>query len=434
MIASYQPHAKEAAFHASAAKYRLLLGAWGSGKTTALIWEDLAMAFEVPGSLGVVYRATFPALRDTTKRDYLGTVPPELIAKEVKSEGREELEFINGSRTLFRCLDDFRKLGSTQFDRIAVDEAWEIDEMSFMTLAFGRLRGQRGPRRMVLATNPPDEDHFLHKFFVDAASTDTDCFHLSTYDNAAHLPEGYIARLETMPPAWRRKYLDGKWGICSDKPGVFAADFNEDLHVQDVSPLPARPIFRGWDPGFRRPCCVWVQGDLAGNVNVLHEMLGENEPIRQFARRVLDETKKEFPGARVEDYIDRAANQRSDRGPTICQILANEFGLNPSMRVLSIARGIEGIRQLLRTQKLRLRPRCRWGIKGFAGGYGMDTRAGHTDEPYKDGTYDNWFDAFRYAVMPTLLPAASAYTGQPLPRRTTPWWDGDPLPSRAARH
>src|SRR5438128_2100530 len=186
----YEPSEKQQAFHANPAKYRCVLGAWGAGKTTLLCVEDVLLAMEFPGSLGAVYRKTYPALRDTTKRDYLRHLPPELVKREIKSEGREEIEFLNGSRTLFRCLDDFRKLGSTQFDRVSIDEAWEIEEEVFRTLAYGRLRGAVGPRRLMLATNPPNIDHWLYKFFVEEAETDQErqTFHFSTYDNAEHLP------------------------------------------------------------------------------------------------------------------------------------------------------------------------------------------------------------------------------------------------------
>ena len=426
VVESYTPNRPQGLFHGSAAKYRLLLGAWGAGKTAALIWEEIALALEYPDSLGVIYRATYPALRDTTKRDFLGMIPPEIVKHEVKSEGREEIQYINGSRTLFRCLDDFRKLGSTQFDRITVDEAWEMDEQSFMTLAYGRLRGKVGPRRMVCATNPPDEDHFLHKFFVEQAAKDTECFHLSTYDNAENLPEGYIAKLEQMPRQWRRKFLEGKWGVLQKGAGVFEADFDEDIHVGDLKPIRGRQVYRAIDPGFRRPACVWMQVDAQGNASILRELLGENEPIRQFLGRVQEITAKEFPGSPVEDYVDIAANQRNDKGPTVCQIMANEFGMNPFSRKMGIERGIEGMRLLLQQRRLKFDRRCKWLVKGCLGGYAMDPKK---NEPFKDGLYDNLFDACRYVLVPVMLDARSVFEGKPLPRRLA-WWDGDPLAAR----
>lgn len=415
-VQTYVPGTTQGLFHASPARYRLLLGAWGAGKTYTLCWEDILLAMEYPGSLGVIYRATFPALRDTTKRDYLGILPPALVQREIKSEGREEIEFINGSRTMFRCLDDFRKLGSTQFDRVSVDEAWEIDDQSFKTLAYGRLRGKVGPRRMMLATNPPDEDHFLYQFFVAEAAADAAAFHLTTYDNAQYLPPGYIERLERMPPAWRRKFLLGQWGVLANGAGVFTGDFDETLHVGDCHPSRGLPVIRGWDFGFRRPACVWLQIDAQEHVTVLHELLGQDEPLRQFAGRVVAATTERFPGSVIEDFCDAAGNQRNDRGLTAVQILAREFGCRPSSRKMGIHLGVEMIRRLLHERRLRFDRGCRWCIKAMAGGYYIDR---NTDEPAKDGTYDNMMDALRYALVPSLqlvTAKPSAYVGRPLPR------------------
>lgn len=449
----YQATPGQTPFHACPARFRLLLGAWGAGKTWAAVAEDVTMAFEHPGSLGAVFRQTFPALRDTTKRDYLQFVPPELIAKEVKSEGREEIEFINGSRTVFRCLDDYKKLGSTQFDRVLVDEAEEISEQAFLTLAFGRLRGKVGPRRMVCVTNPPDEHHFLHKFFVDEAGADRAVFHMRTYDNArlctgwlvpdqehvpvrdaeearllgavpcvdptpghchVNLPRGYIENLEKMPPMWRRKYLLGQWGVVAPGAGVFAADFDEQQHVRELRAVPGVPVIRGWDFGFHRPACVWVQIDAMDRVNVLHEVLGDKEPLRQFAKRVQEISKQRFPHVTEwDDYCDVAGNQKNDRGPTAVQILVDEFGITPNFRKLGIHKTIEGIRLLLQQNLLRVDPACRWIVKGLGGGYYYDPRK--PDEPAKDGTYDHLFDALRYAVIPQLRSGRDTYDGRPLP-------------------
>src|SRR5262249_28897387 len=116
----YTPNRSQRPFHASPARYKLLLGAAGSGKTVALCMEDILEAMDYPGSQGVVFRRYYPTLRDTTKKTYLEVCPPELIAREIKSEGREEIEFINRSRTIFRVLDDYKKLGSQAFDRVKI--------------------------------------------------------------------------------------------------------------------------------------------------------------------------------------------------------------------------------------------------------------------------------------------------------------------------
>jgi hypothetical protein len=396
---TYVPNARQTEFHTAPEKYRLLLGAAGSGKSVALCVEDITLAFEYPGSTGVVMRHAYPQLRDTTKRTYLEMCPPQLIANEIKSEGREELEFVNGSRTLFRCLDDYRKLGSTAFDRISVDEAIEVEEREFMVL-IARLRGKVGPRRLMLATNPPDEDHFLFDWFVTQATADKRVIHSNTYANAANLPEDYIRALEQYPAAWREKFLHGNWGFLADGKPVFG-EYDPEKHVDTLHAVPGLPIIRGWDFGYRHPAVCFVQRTPTDHIHVLHELFGTDIELRTFAEQVVEESAKRFPRADFEDYCDIAGTQKNDRGPTSWQVL-KDYGVYANGRKLGIFQSIERLRYLLREMVggrplLQVHTTCRWLQKALAGGYHIDSK---TDSPAKDGTYDNVVDALRYAVIP----------------------------------
>jgi hypothetical protein len=419
-VGTYRPSEKQGLFHASPAKFRLLLGAWGSGKTKMLVWEDILLALEFPGSLGVVYRKTYPALRDTTKRDYITECPPEIIANIVKSEGREEIEFINGSKTLFRSLDDYKKLGSTQFDRISVDEALELTKDDFLMLSMGRLRGKVGPLRMMLATNPPNRDHWAYDFFVEHATTDTAVFHYSTHDNVEHLPAEYVARLESMPEAWKKKYVRGEWGIAVDGAAVFG-EFREAFHVTDGKAIPGVPILRGWDFGFHHPACCWVQVAPTGHVVVLHELMGKDLDLRAFGQQVIATSDRLYPYADFVDYCDAAGSQVNDRGPSATDILRREFKLHPRFRRMGIHESIERLRYLLGRLTngrplLQFDRSCVLLIDAFGGGYIMEEHPQPGKElPKKDNYYDHLVDALRYCVVGHVGTAVSPYAGKPFP-------------------
>lgn len=419
-VTTYEPNPKQALFHASPAKYRLGLGGYGSGKTTLAVWEDVLQAMEYPGSHGVIYRKTYPALRDSTLRSYLEECPSELIRKFTRTEGRECVYFPNGSRTTFRCLDDFLKLGSMQFDRITIDEAGEVGEREFRALAFGRLRGQVGPRRMMCYSNPVDDQHWLYKFFVEQAGEDTGVFHFTTYDNAANLPEGYIARLEKQTPAEQRMFLHGLWGIVAQGPAVFPT-FNEAIHVGDFRVMRGQLVRRGWDPGRIHAACVWVQNDSFGREHVLHELLGDNEDAVDFGTRVMQTHDRFFEGCPVEDYCDVAGTQRNDTGPTFVSVLRKRFGLQPHTRRVPREKSLQGIRDLLNTLGDNGVPRLRFDrrgcpklIRGMAGGCYLDE---HTGEPHRHNQYIHLVDALRYVLAPTLLPMRSQFEGRALPSR-----------------
>ena len=200
-------------------------------------------------------------------------MPPELMAlsEEIKSEGREAVILPNGSRVLFRCFDSPTKLGSYEFDWAIIDEASEFDEHIFLTF-IARLRGKVGPRRLWLATNPPDEDHWLHRFFVrdleksPSVAVDRLVIHSSTYDNAANLEPDYIRQLETYPAAWREKFLHGRWGFLMKGRPVFEG-FDPQIHMGEPVFDRTRTLVRGWDFGRRHPACVWLQTRADGGVN-----------------------------------------------------------------------------------------------------------------------------------------------------------------------
>lgn len=451
-IQTYTPGDRQRAFHESAAKFRLLLGAWGSGKSMSLIWEDIIEALEYPKSFGAIYRKTYPALRDTTKKDYLAECPPELIADIRETEGREQIEFVNGSVTIFRCLDDPKKLGSTQFDRVKLDEAWEFSFEEFRTLGFGRLRGKIGPRRLAAASNPPNRDSWMHDFFVRDANESTAIFHLSTYDNKLHLPPDYIANLERMPESWKRKFLYGEWGVLVTGTPVFQ-NFNSALHiVKEPSIIPTVPLMRGWDFGFHHPACVVLQVAPTGHAIIHWEKLGRDQDLQSFCGEVLEEHARLFPYAKFEDYCDiagafanpqglgvaspGAAKTGKDRNHSAVAVMRAEFGLFPRFRKLGIFQSIEHLRKLVGqlasgVPLLRLsKDGCPILIDAFAGGYVLDTdrteklggdgRAPgvHQELPKKDGYYDHLMDCVRYILGRPIVAAGggSAFAGRPLPR------------------
>lgn len=423
IVTTYEPTEKQNQFHRSPAKYRLALGGYGAGKSTLLIWEDILLAHEFPGSTGVIYRKTYPALRDSTLRSYLEEAPDTLIRRFVKTEGRECIEWGNGSTTAFRCLDNYLKLGSMQWDRVGIDEVGEVGEREFRALAFGRLRGKIGPRRLFCASNPVDEEHWLYKFFVDQGGPDTAVFHYSSYDNAAHLPEGYLTRLEQLTAAEQRMYLHGLWGVVADGPAVFPM-FNEALHVGDFTPIKGRTIFRGWDPGWHRPACGWWQADAQGSYVKFAELLGNGEDATDFGQKVMVLTRERFPSLPVEDYCDIAGTQRHDTGPAFVEVMRRKFGLTFHTRKLSLGKSIQGLRDLFGglnsngVPRARIDRRCPKSIRAYAGGYCFDVKTGEPKKGRGDSKYiyDHLVDADRFALAPALLPMRSRFEGRPLPK------------------
>jgi hypothetical protein len=452
-VDTYQPSDVQNAFHGDGAKFRLLLGAWRAGKSVAMIWEAILLALENPGARFCIFRKTYPSLRDTTWRDFLAECPAELIEEVKRTEGREEAILRGGTMVLARCLDDWRKLGSQSFDAVFGDEAYEFTPEDHTMLSKGRLSGKIGPRRLVYATNPPNRDHWLYRAFVLERQSNMSVHHFATLDNWSrcykrhpgigeeaadeeatetpicnrhadrlladgavghnNISDDYIAELQRMPENRRRRFLEGQWGFTATGTPVFP-EFSETRHVTVLQPERHVTVIRGWDFGYRHPCCVWVQVLPTGHVHVLDELLGTNEDIEMFSRRVKQRTMEHFGDLPVQDYCDAAGVQKNDLGFSCVQILRRN-GIVPRFRKLRIWPTVEALRDLIaRTHLgvplLRVHAECTWIREAFTGGYRLHVGNDGVETPKKDGLYDHAIDALRYGLADILHPLASAYS------------------------
>lgn len=267
-------------FHTSSAAERAAIGAFGSGKSYALVDEAIACCLEQPGVRIVVARRTIPALRDTTEAVFFDRLPNELYAAGTPSRSGghvQSFEFPNGSIVLFKSLDDWRKLMSLNLAWVFVDESSEIDEETWDALK-SRVR-QRDPtaaaqrlgftaeitrRGMAMACNPAGHNWIWRRFVNDATRKDgCDYFRSTSFDNP-YLPvdtlEGYLG----FPEAWVKRYV-----LCQfdDFAGQIYENWSYDTHVIKPYLIPKGGlIWMGMDPGSRNPTAgVWAHVDRPEN-------------------------------------------------------------------------------------------------------------------------------------------------------------------------
>lgn len=273
-----QPLPSFEAFHISNAYERALFGAFGSGKTYALIDEAIAWMLEQPGIRGCIARKTVPELRDTTEPIFMERCPSELIqASEIRRSGGhlERVVFPNGSTVLFRSLDDWNKHRSLNIGFLAIDEANEVDEETYLGMlsrvrqrditAEARKRGYSSEvtrRGVWLATNPAGHDWLFRRFVDKKKRKDGTAFFQSTSLDNPYLPMEYVEGLLAYPEQWVRRYV-----LCDfdDFAGQIYEDWNWETHVIDPSPYPPGAVFwMGMDPGTRSPTAgLWVYVDEA---------------------------------------------------------------------------------------------------------------------------------------------------------------------------
>lgn len=267
-------------FHRSSTYERMCFGAFGSGKTYAVVDEAIAWCLEQPGIRGLIARKTVPELRDTTEPIFRERLPAELwrSGEERRSGGHmESFTFPNGSQVLFRSLDDWNKHRSLNVGFIAYDEANEIDEETYMGMssrvrqrdltAESRQRGYSGEitRRGIWgATNPAGKDWLWRRFHSDSPNKaqNTQAFLSTTLDNP-YLPPEYVESLLQYPKPWIQRYV-----LCQfdDFAGRIYEDWGYSTHVipaSDIRSLAERPlVWMGMDPGTENPTAgLWCYVD-----------------------------------------------------------------------------------------------------------------------------------------------------------------------------
>lgn len=294
-------------FNMSRAKMQIMGGAFGNGKTTALVIKALGLVKDYPGSNGLLARATYPKLNDTLKKVFMEWCPVSWIKKRPTQEDNT-CYMVNGTAVNFRYVAQRGKgsasgetssnLLSATFDWIGVDQVEdpEITHKDLLDL-MGRLRGQTpyrpdgaedpsmpstGPRWMMLTANPAQNWFYKEiiqpylawkkygttseKLLVDG---DTglplmELYEGSTYTNAANLPADYIKGLEsTYKGQMRKRFLMGEWAAYE---GLVHADYSRDVHCLTRDQIEAHlarcvkrhvqiKVIEGYDFGLQSPSC-----------------------------------------------------------------------------------------------------------------------------------------------------------------------------------
>ena len=400
------------AFAYSSARMKAYMGPAGCAKTSTGCAAGLMRALLQPGSKGLVARADYNDLMDTTAlrlEEMLGRLPKGVLLDRDKSPPMKwwlapAIEGGDVSQLTFMGLKDV--LGGYEFNWAFVDEASEVEEARVHEINT-RLRNRGGNYAVMLAFNPPDKHHWLYTACTGRDFQDRDAgvpwlelFIPKPDENVGNLPLDYYAKLaKSLPPDMRQRLIDGEWGSTFDGKPVFR-EFDARIHVtRDMHFYPGDTLYRFWDFGFSHPACLWAKLTHFGHLQVMREYLGENIEATSFAKTCVALTTTYFPQAQqVVDFGDPAVVQQKDTGQTLAEFY--KAGITIRYKVTRIEAGIRHVRQLLerlieKKPALQIHPDCHVLISGMQGGYHLDR---HGQKPFKDGYYDHECDALRYGV------------------------------------
>ena len=212
------------------------------------------------------------------------------------NDSKKNINFLNGSRILFRYCDnekDAERFQGTEVDILFIDEATHQSEEKMKKLT-ACVRGVNGfPKRVYMTCNPGNEGHgwvkrlFIDKAYKDGENPDDYMFIQSLVtDNKALMETNpdYIKQLEALPPKLRKAWLEGDWDVYE---GQFFEDFRDDpdnydsrqwTHVINPFEIPEGwKIYRAFDWGYNKPfACGWYAVDYEGIIYHILELYGCN--------------------------------------------------------------------------------------------------------------------------------------------------------------
>lgn len=330
---------------------RVIMGPYGSGKSTWAASEIVKRACAIPAwhsgrrrSRWGIVRNTSGELQTTTLATWLAWFG-ELgdIRKRQKPIMTYEHTFNDGNgivelELLFIALDrpeDVRKIKSLELTGCYINELSEVPKAA---LAHMKGRVNRYPSRafcqepywsgIIADTNPPEDDHWIYKDFEEQAypnhklfkqppgliKNDNRWVRNPNADNAGHLPDNYYEMLaEGQSQEFIKVFCLGEYGSVGFGKRVYP-EFNPDFHaVESLTAIQGEQLMLGWDFGLT-PACVVMQLSPRGQLLILKEYVADGMGIRSFAESiVIPCLLKDFPYCKVGMSIaDPAGNNRSE--------------------------------------------------------------------------------------------------------------------------
>jgi hypothetical protein len=390
-------------------------GPAGCAKTSTLAAAGLIRALTQPGSKGFVSRNDYNDLMDTTMlrlQEMLNRLPKDVLLDRDKSPPMkwwiQPIMEGEPSQITFMGLKD--DVVGVEANWWIIDEMNEVEENRIHQIN-ARMRAAGGDYMIAGAFNPPDKHHWLYaactgRDFQDRKIPGKDAwmklFEPQSRENTRNLPDNYYELLAaTLPEDQKQRFVEGEWGSTFEGQPVYR-EFKYGMHVFDrLEYDPSSTLYRFWDFGYARPCCIWAQLDWEGRLNVLHEILGQNIEATAFARDVKTATLRRFPNARdIVDFGDPAVVQKKDTGSTLGML--HQEGIVMRYQTSTIEKGAQLIRQRLNLL-IDGEPALKFDRRGvpilinsLKGGYHLDD---HGIKPVKDGYYDHPADAFRYGIL-----------------------------------
>lgn len=380
-LIDYKPLFHQESFHLSNAQYRLNIGGYASGKTTASCAELVQHILTTPNGRSLITAPTLSLVKDAVLPEFNKLLPTWFIEKS-RVNPSPYYKLTNGHEVLVYSSQDQENLRSLNLTAFYIEEASGVKYSIFDQLMV-RLRHKAGIIKNkkgeeigyryigIISSNPEEgwiQDSFMLKSnrIVGSPSVDTsvyknlkskktnkhfETFLASTRDNT-HIPKEYIERASAgKNERWVRKYIDCYLDV---REGVVYSD----IYKYMVEPFEIPDSWQrigGFDPGFADPtaCLLGAIDPKDGVVYLYFDYSVKEQPISYHAKQL----KKEINPYNffMPIQADPSVVKRNDRdGQTYKDYFYQLTNIVLEPGINDILFGIEKVRDYLYLEKLKI--------------------------------------------------------------------------------
>jgi hypothetical protein len=407
-------------------KQLLIVGPAGTGKTFGVLAFLHLLAADIPNVRILVCRQTRVSLTESVLVTYEQEILPadgmEFISRGVSRRNRSGYFYPNGSQISLGGLEDARRVLSSAWDVVYVNEAIEVEESSWDTLSTRLNRPGRRSRfgYLIGDTNPGDPAHWLKAHCDDGRIASWEAGHKANpalWDGLDWTPAGdaYLESLGKLRGTRRKRLLEGLWAAGE---GAWFETFDSSLHVSDRAEFDPRfPVHLAVDTGVHTGA-VWFQvvgSGIDAEVRVFGDYYSATVPAFENARLILERS-GELTGRGTPDHygrtiapfdvgrMDPSGNSNNGTGVVIgSEFLRAGLKLQPWPKFPGcVASGLALVESFVAVDppKLLIHPRCRNLIDAFAN-YKRKRRGGQWIDDPEDPQhpYEDLIDSLRSGLL-----------------------------------
>lgn len=412
---------------------RMLLGAFGSGKSSGCVQEIVRRACnQLPNNMGVrrtrwaIIRNSYPQLRDTTIRTVLDWYPTPDWGRYSEMNHNYSMQWMLEDDTtvecelLFRALDrpdQVSNLLSLELTGAWVNEAREVPRQIWDALQgrvgrFPSFREEGSTWFGVIGdSNPPDDDHWIYRMFEEERPDNAAIFKQPSgrseeAENLPNLPPDYYKNLAAgKGDDFIKVYIDGEYGFVKEGKPVFP-EYSDHVHCKEFEVVKGLPIYRGWDFGLS-PACVFTQLMPNGQWRIFDEVIATRMGARAMGEQVIQHTNVTYPDTLIDgDYGDPAGRTPGEADEKTCFQILQGQGIDIEAGEQNVERRLDAVRSRFNRMvdgapSILIHPRAKTIRKAFRGGYKYRrlqvSGERYTDKPDKDA-FSHPMDALQYVA------------------------------------